>query len=121
MLMGWGSFPLLLVEVRCWVYRRGWGAGRTTATRDEFLGTLVGMGVEGDGLVGQVTGLFVGFNVGSCVGISVPGPAGIVCIGWVGKGDLTGWIGLVFDEVVGSEPAGTWKCGVTVGTGVSMW
>jgi len=46
----------------------------------------VGMGVGGDGLVGQVTGLFVGFIVGNCVGTLVPGPAGIVCIGWVGKG-----------------------------------
>jgi hypothetical protein len=88
---------------------------------EDFFGTLVGMGVEGEGSVGQVPGLFVGFNVGNCVGISVPGPAGIVCIGWVGKGEFTGWIGLEFDEVVGSEPAGTWNCGVTVGTGVSMW
>ena len=61
----------------------------------DIFGALVGMGVEGEGLVGQVTGLFVDFNVGDGVGMSAPEPAGIVCIGWVANGDLAGWIGLV--------------------------
>ena len=53
---------------------------------EDFLGTLVGMGVGGDGLVGQTTGLFVGLVVGTCSGISVPEPPGVVWDGWVGNG-----------------------------------
>lgn len=53
---------------------------------EDFFGALVGMGVGRDGLVGQTTGLFVGLVVGTCSGILVPEPPGVVWDGWVGNG-----------------------------------
>ena len=53
---------------------------------EDFFGALVGMGVGGDGLVGQTTGLFVGLVVGTSSGIFVPEPPGTIWDGWVGNG-----------------------------------
>lgn len=89
-----GVISIVLVEVGCAVRVVVGVLEGLLPPGIDFLGALVGLGVGEDGLVGQVNGFFVGFNVGDGVNIAASVPAGVVGIRWVGKGVYAGWVGL---------------------------